>query len=204
MFVPSQKLYTAEPGLIIGFHGCDQFVRDAVASGRDVLWKSENEYDWLGHGYYFWQNNFERAFEFASHPPGKPVSERPAVLGAVLSLGNCLDLTDKKCIKVVEDIYREFSLTRFIEDKTLSTNKSIGASPDLLLRNLDCEVLEFLHAKMKRENVPPYDSVRGVFVEGKPIFEGAGIYDKTHAQICIRNPNCILGYFVPRERVAWP
>lgn len=77
-------------------------------------------------------------------------------------------------------------------------------SQDLLIRNLDCDVLEYLHTAMEREKSPAYDSVRGVFVEGKPIFEGAGIYDKTHAQICIRNPNCILGYFVPRERVAWP
>ncbi len=199
-----RELYTAEPGLIIGFHGCSQLVCDAVISGREMLWKSENDYDWLGHGYYFWQNNFERALEFARHPPGKAVCENPAVLGAVLRLGNCLDLTDKKCLRVVAEAHKELHVDNQLSGKLLSTNKSVGATRDLLIRNLDCDVLEYLHTAMEGERSPPYDSVRGVFVEGKPIFEGAGIYDKTHAQICIRNPNCILGFFLPRERADWP
>ena len=41
------------------------------------------------------------------------------------------------------------------------------------------------------------DSVRGVFVEGKSVYPGAGIPEKTHIQICIVNPNCIKGYFAP-------
>jgi len=202
--VPNPSLYTAEPGLVIGFHGCDQRLRDAVVAGKEVLWKSENSYDWLGHGFYFWQNNYERAIEFARYPPGKQVCERPAVLGAILNLGNCLDLMDKRCLVAVKEAYEGHSMSRFLEDRKLSSNRRMGDSNDLLMRNLDCEVLEYLHAKMESDNSPPYDSVRGVFVEGKPIFEGAGIYDKTHAQICIRNPNCILGFFLPRERAHWP
>lgn len=77
-------------------------------------------------------------------------------------------------------------------------------SADLLRRNLDCSVLESLHAGRMVSGEMPYDSVRGVFVEGKPLYEGAGIYDKTHVQICIRNPNCILGFFLPREQARWP
>lgn len=77
-------------------------------------------------------------------------------------------------------------------------------SANLMLRNLDCDVLEWLHILRIVDGDLPYDSVRGVFVEGKPVYEGAGIYDKTHVQLCIRNPNCILGYFLPRERTYWP
>ena len=44
-----------------------------------------------------------------------------------------------------------------------------------------------------------YDSVRGIFFEGGPIYPGSGILDKSHIQICVRNPNCIKGYFAPKE-----
>lgn len=43
----------------------------------------------------------------------------------------------------------------------------------------------------------PYDSVRGVFTEGKEIYPNAGFVEKTHIQLCIINPNCIKGYFKP-------
>ena len=45
----------------------------------------------------------------------------------------------------------------------------------------------------------PFDSVRGVFWEGKELYKNAGFREKDHIQICIRNPNCIKGYFLPRE-----
>lgn len=43
-----------------------------------------------------------------------------------------------------------------------------------------------------------YDSVRGVFWEGKPLYPNAGFAEKNHIQICVCNPNCIKGYFLPR------
>jgi hypothetical protein len=46
-----------------------------------------------------------------------------------------------------------------------------------------------------------FDSTRGVFTEGGPVFEGAGLFEKSHIQICIRNPNCILGFFLPRKEI---
>ena len=47
-----------------------------------------------------------------------------------------------------------------------------------------------------------FDSARGVFTEGGPAFKGAGIQIKSHIQICIRNPNTIKGFFLPRKEVA--
>jgi len=42
-----------------------------------------------------------------------------------------------------------------------------------------------------------FDSIRGVFTEGGPAFDGAGLFAKSHIQICIRKPNCIQGFFMP-------
>jgi hypothetical protein len=43
------------------------------------------------------------------------------------------------------------------------------------------------------------DSRRGVFIEGDPIYNTAGFYEKSHIQLCIGNPNCIKGLFIPKE-----
>ena len=42
-----------------------------------------------------------------------------------------------------------------------------------------------------------YDSIRGLFTEGKEVYPGSGFVEKTHVQLCIVNPNCIKGYFAP-------
>ena len=66
-----------------------------------------------------------------------------------------------------------------------------------MLRELDCAVIERIHQYNRENNVRAYDSVRGVFIEGNPVYEDSGIMEKTHTQLCIINPNCIKGYFMP-------
>jgi hypothetical protein len=34
-----------------------------------------------------------------------------------------------------------------------------------------------------------------VFIEGAPIYEGSGFFEKTHIQIAVCNPDCIKGVF---------
>ena len=76
-------------------------------------------------------------------------------------------------------------------------NKPIGGNKDLILRELDCAVIEILHQFREQLRMKSFDSVRGVFWEGKELYPNAGFREKDHIQICIRNPNCIKGYFLP-------
>ncbi|MGN7821325.1 hypothetical protein ACTJJB_14435 [Chitinophaga sp. 22536] len=201
----SDSMYAAVPGLIIGFHGCERSLRDDVITERKKLRPSTGRYEWLGHGIYFWQNNYERALDFVTHPPDGRKITRPSVLGAVISLDYCLDLTDTKGIKAVG--YSFTMLEHSIKyGGVLPRNRNKYGADNLMdkvIRELDCQVIESLHERMRQKEVKPYDSVRGVFIEGTPIYEDAGFYDKTHIQICIRNPNCIKGYFIPREEEQW-
>jgi hypothetical protein len=77
---------------------------------------------------------------------------------------------------------------------------------DLLLRNLDCSVINLCMRRMDRHYAGPehvyYQTVRGVFVEGEPAYPGAKIHTKTHIQIAVRDTSCILGYFKPVQFVA--
>lgn len=82
---------------------------------------------------------------------------------------------------------------------------NLGKSTDLLLRKLDCAVIETMHKINRYANKGAFDSVRGVFWEGKPLYPNAGFAEKNHIQICVCNPNCIKGYFLPREiNVKYP
>ncbi len=70
-------MYSKRSGLILGFHGCDRALRDQIVSTQGiVLESSDNDYDWLGSGIYFWENSYQRALEFATflsvnHPHNK-------------------------------------------------------------------------------------------------------------------------------------
>lgn len=68
-------------------------------------------------------------------------------------------------------------------------------SGDLLRRNLDCAVIRTLHGVRASIGALPLDTLRGAFVEGDPLYEGAGFYAKTHIQLCVRNLDCIKGVF---------
>ena len=74
--------------VVLGYHGCDPQFADALIRGEvaiDAWMPSTNPYDWLGHGIYFWEHGPERARVWGSEG---------GVVGAVIQLGRCLDLTD--------------------------------------------------------------------------------------------------------------
>lgn len=194
-------LYANRPNLTIGFHGCDQSVVDKVIAGEETLLASKNDYDWLGNGIYFWENNEERALEWAVEMSKRKNStiKNPAVVGAVIDLGYCFDLTDSFYLQELKKSYETALEISQMTGEPLPENKPIGGSADLLLRKLDCHVIEMTHKINKRANKCSYDSVRGVFWEGKPLYPNAGFAEKNHIQICVCNPNCIKGYFFPRE-----
>ena len=64
-------------------------------------------------------------------------------------------------------------------------------------RILDNRVMETLHLLRAEQNLPAYDTVVGYFAEGSPIYEGAELRHQNHLQICVRNSDAVLGYFLP-------
>lgn len=197
-------MYSDRTGLVLAFHGCDNEVRDAVITGQQQLERSTNSYDWLGHGIYFWENSPARALEFAKAKPANKGSRKintPAVLGAIIDLKHCLDLTEFKNLQFLKSGYDILKDVLETQSLKLPENKNVGNSNDLLIRHLDCAVIETIHAYNTPEN--RYDSVRGMFIEGDCPYPNAGFKEKNHVQICIRNPNCIKGYFLPRETVKF-
>ena len=54
-------MYQKLPNLVVGFHGCKKDVYQKVIHQGQPLKASNNSYDWLGNGIYFWEQNLERA-----------------------------------------------------------------------------------------------------------------------------------------------
>jgi hypothetical protein len=189
----------ALPGFILGYHGCDAEVADAVIAGKRQLKASQNDYDWLGEGIYFWEHNAQRAYDFAkqmqlrSHPSGQTI-ETPAVVGAVIDLRHCLNLLDSTSIRLVSDAYDALCTLFDVLGQPLPQN--VGG-PDRVARKLDCAVISLLHRDREDRGERPFDTVRAAFFEGKPLYDNAGFAHSSHIQVAVRDPACVLGYFHP-------
>lgn len=198
-------MYTTYPNIIIGFHGCDKDVAYKILSKEIDFKFSINPYDWLGHGIYFWEFNHLRALEYAKELKKRNVREQkiktPFCIGAVLDLGHCLNLINSESLKILKSGYAILEKYHKEIRNPLPENRRPADSTDMdfLLRYLDCAVIETIHKMNEINHIHPYDSVRGMFWEGSELYPNAGFKEKNHIQICIRNPNCIKGVFLPRE-----
>lgn len=186
--------------MIIAYHGCDASVAAKVLSGEDALSPSEKEHDWLGPGIYFWEHGPQRAYDWAVDEQGRDPQkiQTPEVVGAYINLGQCFDLLDTANTKLLRDMYPEFRRFTLDSGKPMPENKPAPGKedPDNVLRFLDCAVINYTLDKLAGKG-SVYQTVRGVFVEGGEAFPGAGIMLKSHIQVSVRDPRCIVGFFRP-------
>ena len=187
----------SRPGWVLGYHGCDAALGESVLRGEKSLLPSENDYDWLGTGIYFWENDPKRALEWARAAKRKPALCRtkikaPFALGAIIDLGSCLDLTESASLEKVKKAHEIFAM----QDGVVVVNEGTVEKPGR--RKLDCAVINFLHDLMEEADEEPFDSVRALFPEGGPLFTNSGFLDRTHIQIAVRKETGIIGYFRPR------
>lgn len=175
---------------VIGYHGClEPFASELLTGDRAIEdWvQSQNDYDWLGHGIYFWEHAPSRALEWALDKAKRTgPSARPAVVGAIISLAGCLDLTDTKYTSVLRKSFDDVSSAAHAREESLPKNAG-------LRRPLDCLVIN------STADLAPGEikSVRCPFLEGGAAFAGSAISAQGHIQIAVRDRVCILGLFRP-------
>jgi hypothetical protein len=192
-------MYASFPQVVFGFHGCDRKVGEAIIAGKMTLAASKNTHDWLGSGIYFWENAPARALAWAKecrnnlHLTSGKVTD-PFVIGAIIDIGHCLNLTDPQYVDVISDAYE------LVEKSYCLANLELPQNIDKR-KELDCLVINAAITQNRRNKYEAFDTVRGAYIEGEPIYRGATLYAQTHIQLCVRNPNCIKGYFNPLEAV---
>lgn len=195
-------MYSTKPAFVYGFHGIDKTAAKKILNHKDMFRPSNNDYDWLGHGVYFWENNEARANQYALQDSTRKRSKiiRPFVLGAVIDLGNCLDLLDQRNLDFIAFAYEDMVKNLRIAGKPIPENTHFGkADFDFKNRQLDCAVIRYAHALAKDEGTE-FDSVRAAFWEGDELYPGAGFRKQNHIQIAVINPDCIKGIFIPRKK----
>lgn len=141
-------MYNNKTSFVYGFHGMDKEAATKILQLEDEFKHSNNAYDWLGQGTYFWENNFERAKQYAIEDSKRIHSKikEPFVLGTVIDLGNCLDLLDQEHLDFLKVAYEDLKVTIQSEGKSLPVNKGFGLNDfDFRKRELDCAVIRWAH-----------------------------------------------------------
>lgn len=168
---------------VVAFHGTTAFVADRLVDGGAIT-PSDNSYDWLGKGFYFWEYAPKQAWWWTRE---HKMERTPAVIGAMIRLGNCLDLLDPENVKWLKTTQAD------IMEKWRSSNHR-APSNYRERKPLDCAVFNWIFADSDRAPTP-IETVRAVYVptnKAKRVWHGSWIYEEAHIQICVRKQENIL------------
>lgn len=162
-------MYDLRPNTIIGFHGCDLAILNKLVANPNQIEISKKLYDWLGHGMYFWENNYSRAMEWANNKANKGEITNPAVPGAVIQLGYCCDFLDSKFTSMIGHYYELMSEVYTKSGKPMPKNvdSKEDGNKDKAVRLLDCATIEYMHSEIEnriRAKYPPVNSGRSQFL----------------------------------------
>jgi hypothetical protein len=149
---------------------------------------SDNDYDWLGEGVYFFQDAPYRAMQWATqqHP------QDPAVIRALIQLDNCIDLLDIKWIPTLKIVYNSFKQGYQRFDRPLpKQNPTLSKA-----HRLDCAFFNYTTELLRRQG-QNMEIIRAVFVEGESIFPSSAIFDLAHIQIAVKNTELNLREYCP-------
>lgn len=166
-----------------------------VLNGQDQLKPSNNKWDWLADGIYFWEQNPMRALEYGIDVANgiqrnKVPIKTPFVLGAIIQLGNCLNLVESESLSILDSAYKG------LEEIHKQSGDPMPENDDNK-RILDCAVIRYIHKSREVNNLDAYDTIRSSFDEGSKVYPGTAFTSRHHIQICVRKPSLIKGYFLP-------
>jgi hypothetical protein len=183
------------PFQILGYHSCDRDTGLKVLNGIEPLIPSHNPTDWLGHGTYFWEQDPKRALNYAIEVAnGKQWNKKkitaPFVLGAIIELGNCLNLVESQSFAILDEAYKGLIQVYKLLGEDLPVNMDNQ-------RRLDCAVIQYIHKSRKDDDQLPYETVRSAFDEGVKVYPNANFSIKNHIQVCVLEQSLIKGYFLP-------
>lgn len=138
----------------------------------------------------------------------KKRNAKPAVVKAVIDVGECLDLLDVHWSHIVRVYHRVMAPS----GKPLSTQKPrivrTEARHSFTIEDmeptyeergtgcnrLDCDVFNFTIGALSQDQSIVIDSVRAALSEGHPLYHTSFVDDRSHIQIAIRDTaRCIIG-----------
>lgn len=166
--------FQLDPITVTGYHGTSRAIADRILAEGFV--PSVNDWDWLGHGVYFWQDAPIRAYRWAQDRLTDPV-----VVAARIRLDGFVELLDQRGMKTLQDLAADF------EKEELATRLANTGGAN----RLDCAVFNFATGVLfwLGAEVTGY---RAACVEGKALTPGSPIYDLSHVQLVVIDHKAIL------------
>jgi hypothetical protein len=175
---------------IIGYHGTRLSVALDIVSRRRGFKYSSNRDDWLGHGVYFWEYAPKQALWWAERRHKRQGWNEPiAIVASMVRLGFCFDLLDPDNARHLARLHDDFILAQ--NDAGLKVPRNYNK-----YKALDCAVLQYAYAAIEETESVRVDSARAVYVPtgtGKRLWKRSWLSRDSHIQVCVRNPQCILG-----------
>lgn len=160
-----------------GFHGTTELAgRRILEDGFSV---SQNDYDWLGDGIYFFQDAPQLALDWARQKS----TAFPCVLEAHILIKDFIDLLDPKWSTWLANVHDRYVI-ELKAAKKLAPMQRGGA------HRLDRAVLNYAVAVRTAEGYH-VGGIRGAFVEGRPVFPNSALFTKSHIQIAVRDRSYI-------------
>lgn len=168
---------------VVAFHGTTAYQADRLVAGHPFK-PSNNTDDWLGGGIYLWEYAPKQAWWWATKFKG---FEKPAVVGAMVRLGNCFDLLDPLNVQSLKVLHAAMMKQWHKAKAEIPENGNQH-------KNLDCAIFNHFYT-LAAADLRPIDTARAVYVptqSAKRIWKRSWIYEEAHIQICVRNPQNIL------------
>lgn len=175
--------FSAYDRIVIGYHGTDEASAERLVHGEEFA-ASDRDNEWFGRGVYFWEHAPKQAWWWSK---SVRKAKKPAVVGALIRLGNCLDLLDSENVTILKAFKNSLELSLAEESIALPQNNR----KDM---RLDCTVFNAFYAASDVAE-RPIDTARAVYVPTgtkKRIWEKSWINEQSHLQLCVRNPRSIL------------
>jgi hypothetical protein len=157
------------------YHGTSVERAEIILSSGQFI-PSKNDYDWLGHGVYFWEHAPVRAWEWAK----RKHRDRATVMEATIRLGFCLDFTDSRYTSALRISHERIREAYAKTGTKLPVNRNKA-------NFLDCLVINYLATYI----FPECETVRAPFLEGEPVYLGSALLTQSHIQVVVRNLTCI-------------
>ena len=137
---------------IIGFHGTTAEAAERLVAGEPFE-ASDQDDEWFGKGVYFWEHAPKQAWWWAEK---HKEFGRPAVVWAMIRLGNCFDLLDPVNVAVLK------RMKELLEGNLASSKNPISKNVRSH-KNLDCAVFNYLYGRAEAAGTP-IESARAAFV----------------------------------------
>lgn len=185
---------------VIGYHGTTIDAANALLSDTTKFRVSNNDGDWLGRGAYFFQDGPTRALAWARRYKS---TTHAAVLVAEIDIANRIDFFDLGAWTQMRALLPEFEAYETLSGAESSQGglKVVdgharmrvprgGAATGVIANHRDRAFINWCAELLEGEGVK-VDAVRAPFLFGEAVHPSSFLFDESHVQIAVRNPETI-------------